>query len=565
MQKYYSDGYVDIYNGHVLDVLRSLPENSIQLVMTSPPYHGLRNNAGSESVWGGEADCKHDFSAEINIPSRHKDGEIADKASYLVDASAYCQDAGQYCVLCKAWRGQLGLEPTWNLYVDHLVEISREIWRVLKPEGSFFLNLGDTFAGSWGHYAHGKNPGLHKHQNYPIDTPPPTSRVGYDKVTRPKQKMLIPYRAAIALQEDGWILRDELTWFKRNSLPSSVKDRFSCTTERIFRFVKSDKTILWRNEDTKEWRDTEPTRDEKYPRGGRYYNEITGEHSWDKPTDMDEWVHLTPVWHGFDYYFELDAVRESYSNSTIERVSQSTVFDQLGGIKQDLLRGNPEHGNASRCNKMVQNVAFNLRVRDVSRGKGGVYAQGGKAAELTASEDEVKRYQYPEKQEWIRPSRQNAPDRHHGSGPTQSADSKYTSPDANARRLAKTRDKLRSEAKVNAETLFPDDLERQQEYTSLAHNSEGHPNGKNPGDMWSVTTSPFKGAHFAVFPEQLCLKPILSCSRPGDIILDPFGGSGTSAVVAKKLGRKAILIDVIESYCEIARKRVEGITLPMEV
>ena len=67
-----------------------------------------------------------------------------------------------------------------------------------------------------------------------------------------------------------------------------------------------------------------------------------------------------------------------------------------------------------------------------------------------------------------------------------------------------------------------------------------HASGKNPGDFWRINTKPFKGAHFAVYPEELCMKPILSSSRIGDVILDPFIGSGTTAVVAKKFGRRFI-------------------------
>ena len=119
------------------------------------------------------------------------------------------------------------------------------------------------------------------------------------------------------------------------------------------------------------------------------------------------------------------------------------------------------------------------------------------------------------------------------------------------------------------------------------HNHAGHPKGKNPGDFWSIPTKPYKGAHFAVYPEEICIRPIKAscpeqvCSkcglpmeshpswcpsckcekpdyRPG-IVLDPMCGSGTTLVVAKKLGRLFIGIDINPVYVEMAKRRLSAI------
>lgn len=84
-----------------------------------------------------------------------------------------------------------------------------------------------------------------------------------------------------------------------------------------------------------------------------------------------------------------------------------------------------------------------------------------------------------------------------------------------------------------------------------------HPLGKNPGDFWEINTKPFPGAHFAVFPETLCERPIKAGCLPDGIVLDPFCGSGTTLVVAKKLGRRYIGIDLVPAYVEIAKMRLE--------
>ena len=82
-----------------------------------------------------------------------------------------------------------------------------------------------------------------------------------------------------------------------------------------------------------------------------------------------------------------------------------------------------------------------------------------------------------------------------------------------------------------------------------------HDTGKNPGDFWIINTRGFKGAHFAVYSEELLDRPILSSSRGGDIVLDPFIGSGTTAVVARKLGRRFLGCDINPEYVKIAVSR----------
>jgi tRNA/tmRNA/rRNA uracil-C5-methylase (TrmA/RlmC/RlmD family) len=93
-------------------------------------------------------------------------------------------------------------------------------------------------------------------------------------------------------------------------------------------------------------------------------------------------------------------------------------------------------------------------------------------------------------------------------------------------------------------------------YCDPLHTKAYHHKGKNPGDFWEINTKPHPFAHFAVYPEEICIKPILSSSRVGDTVLDPFMGSGTTGVVAKKLARNFIGIDINKEYVEIAEKRI---------
>jgi DNA modification methylase len=86
---------------------------------------------------------------------------------------------------------------------------------------------------------------------------------------------------------------------------------------------------------------------------------------------------------------------------------------------------------------------------------------------------------------------------------------------------------------------------------------EGGDGKANPGDVWTIPTQPYPDAHFAVFPPELVRRPILATVPEGGTVLDPFFGSGTTAVMARRLGRKAVGVELSESYCELAAKRFQ--------
>lgn len=130
--------------------------------------------------------------------------------------------------------GQLGLEKHPKEYIENLVKVFRESKKVLKDSGSLWLNLGDTYFGSWG------NMSREQTKDYPKGRPP-SSYAQKDVWLKPKQKMLIPHRTAIALQDDGWLLRNEVIWHKPSHMPSSVRDRLSNSFEYLFHFVKQKK------------------------------------------------------------------------------------------------------------------------------------------------------------------------------------------------------------------------------------------------------------------------------------------------------------------------------------
>lgn len=226
-----------LYNGNCIDILRSLPENSIQCVVTSPPYYGLRNYNIEPIIWG-EKYCKHEFNnEEFRISSGGLNSTTigSGKGQSTNKGSLFKVSTGSFCLNCNAWRGCLGNEPNPKLYVEHLTSIFSEVWRILKKDGIVWLNLGDSYSGGGTHRGK-KNAGLNKS----------AERMGPDHTNsvswlKPKDLIGIPWRVAFALQEFGWWLRSDIIWYKSNCMPSSVKDRCTSAHEYIFMLTKSQK------------------------------------------------------------------------------------------------------------------------------------------------------------------------------------------------------------------------------------------------------------------------------------------------------------------------------------
>lgn len=175
---YYEDDAVTLYLGDTFEVLRALPEGSVDCCVTSPPYFGLRD--------------------------------------YGI--------AGQY-----------GLESSPGEYVARMVEVFGEVLRVLADDGTLWLNIGDSYASTGGGSGVGPNAAVGS-----------TLRQS-DARTRPlttlaaKNLVGIPWRLALALQDGGWILRNDIIWAKPNGMPESVRDRLTNKHEHVFMLAKSQR------------------------------------------------------------------------------------------------------------------------------------------------------------------------------------------------------------------------------------------------------------------------------------------------------------------------------------
>jgi DNA modification methylase len=196
MIPYFQTPSVTLYNRECLAGLRELPDQSVQTCVTSPPYFGLRNYGHPE---------------------------------------------------------QIGLEPTPDLFVAKMVEVFREVKRVLRNDGTLWLNLGDSYASnpaSGGSQSQKMTGGSHQKT--------PKAQYFRPPGLKPKDLIGIPWRVAFALQADGWYLRQDIIWAKPNPMPESVGDRCTKAHEYIFLLSKSPR-YFYDSEAVKETAKSEPS------------------------------------------------------------------------------------------------------------------------------------------------------------------------------------------------------------------------------------------------------------------------------------------------------------------
>jgi DNA modification methylase len=173
--EHYRDEQVTLLLGDTLETLRTLPAASVDCIVTSPPYYGLRDYG----------------------------------------------TAGQY-----------GLEATPATYVETMRGVFAEARRVLADDGTLWLNLGDSYAYPPGSAGRQGSTGQRADREFTAESRPGTRSVP------PKNLLGMPWRVALALQDDGWILRSEIIWAKRNLMPEAVKDRPTRAHEQVFLFAK---------------------------------------------------------------------------------------------------------------------------------------------------------------------------------------------------------------------------------------------------------------------------------------------------------------------------------------
>ena len=357
-----------ILQGHVLEQLRRLPDKSVQLVITSPPFYGKQFYETEPQIWDADPDCDHKWEVYRKFISHGKSKSSTirhagkDKHIEQVKEVEHAK-----CKLCPAWRGELGQEPTYKMFINHLFEIFMEVKRVLRDDGQLWLEIGDSYSGSggWGtKILSGGWPEHNKEDGKASKTPRFPSVLAKQNYPK-KSLMFVPTRLAEKLIDDGgWICRNAGVWVSPNRMSTSAKDRLKNMYSFFFTFTKKGK-----------------------------------------------------------YYSDLEAVK--ILSKTYQTDSRSQKGDRI------------------------------------------IY--DGKSKETST---------YIPSREFV-----------------------------------------------------------------------------NPGDVYYHPCASLSSAHFATFPESLIVDPIKFGSKKGDLVLDPFMGASTTAIVARKLERHYIGIELNPKYIEISKER----------
>lgn len=222
------DKRYEIILGDSLESLKNMPDNSIDCCITSPPYYGLRDYGTGKWV-GGDKNCPHKRLSKYSekTTTGHQQVELAGNVGDAIYKTV--------CPLCGAVRvdRQIGLEETPKEYIEKLVNVFREVKRVLKDDGTLWVNIGDSYnTGPTGSIRSDK-------QKTNVGSGDLTSIKKLTAECKPKDLIGIPWMLAFALRDDGWYLRQDIIWHKPNPMPESVEDRCTKSHEYIFLLSKS--------------------------------------------------------------------------------------------------------------------------------------------------------------------------------------------------------------------------------------------------------------------------------------------------------------------------------------
>ena len=452
---------VKILVGDAITRLRKLEDNSVHCVITSPPYWGMRSYQGGE--------------------------------------------------------GMIGMETTFDEHLDNLLRVFREVRRVLRTDGTCFLNYGDAYAGAGVRMAHHANAGI---SNTVSRNGASTKRIDPTGL-KAKDLMMMPARIALALQADGWWLRSEIPWIKDNPMPESVTDRPTSAHEKVFLLTQSGSPTYWTHRDGKGSR-TQPAPDYVWQ------DKDTGQES---DTAVDGWKRVN-LWRGHDYFWDQEAVRTPMQESSVKRLSQPNFDNQTGGPK-DPMSGNRSH----------RRVLENLKQRGHVRPHDGFNAKwdGMTKAEQGAGGANMRNY--------LVVATHPFPGAHFATFP----------PDLVTPLIKAGTSEHGVCAECGAPWVrmvdkpIPPDHVYSNARTSEDSKVRLSPLGIKRGSGYKMQN--WRNQN----PTQTTgWQPTCACAadvKPA-LCLDPFSGAGTVGLVADRLGRDALLIEISAEYAEMARARI---------
>ena len=241
-----------IIEGDCIKGMATLPDGCVHTCVTSPPYWGLRDY-GTATWEGGDSTCNHVDDVALAERLRQKKSMISvgERMDGSTRTRVHDEQIGNtiqhrdVCPKCGAKRidAQLGAEKTPEAYVENMVNVFREVRRILRDDGTVWLNLGDSYARNGGGVESRMNSidkmGVGQKATYLAGAMQTVNKVPFG--LKSKDLVGIPWRVAFALQADGWYLRQDIIWHKPNPMPESVEDRCTKAHEYIFLLSKSQK------------------------------------------------------------------------------------------------------------------------------------------------------------------------------------------------------------------------------------------------------------------------------------------------------------------------------------
>lgn len=541
-----------ILQGNVLAELQKIPDNSIDTVITSPPYWGLRDyGEQTKIIWDGDENCKHQwnyrqFKQHSGRGDCQKSGKYSEQQS-IPDKKL----KDSVCLKCGAWYGQLGLEPTLDLFIQHLLQITKELYRILKPTGVLFWNHGDCYSGNSSYSSKEKT--IKPYLDPKLPARKRAREVVNQSTIMSKCLCMQNYRLIIKMiDEQNWILRNNIIWNKPNHMPCSVQDRLSNVYEPVFMLVKNNKTQYYYNVKTGQMTDKKP----KVLKEGTDWDWVIKQQLPEglKPSDFNtEWEYrqyirngkqynskepyksntpgCTPkkgkkisYWKSIDYWFDLEAIRVPHAQSSLDRIKQAQIHNEKFDPKRHKHEGKEQPGR--KRSQSPFEILESIKDR-------GLPAGGKNPGDVwnicTHPYSEAHFAVFPEK--LIEPM------------------IKCGCPQWICPKCGKLRIRLTKTEQIVIRKF--EDKGKVKEVLEAKDKRKVTPRSRTGVDTRAIhkTTG---------WSDCFC-----NCSWKPGIVLDPFMGSGTVGVVAKKLDRNFIGIELNKEYIKIAEKRIKKVSRPL--
>lgn len=533
-----------------------IPDASVQCVVTSPPYWGLRAYAGEQAIeWpsvsyapmpglpecnipGCEPGCAHEWGDYVVQPKHSDDGVTGSTlgGGKATQAQAQRQPiAGAYCRKCGGWRGGLGLEPTPEMYIGHLILCLREWRRVLRDDGVVMINLGDSYfgggaqrAGAYGTF--GKAPedclGHGCSSENPCDACQRRARRTSRKGSRNDPTQAVspsaPNHAHTASERGHLPTSDSVRPADHNAdaiLHQQPRLDHADEQPRAVLESTTNESSLPHPEDSRRSATSSsfPSAAGSLPASIRESARRTASRSESQTSDA--------------------AIQDRHSDTQCSAATGDASDDHISGTASDsfsypYFNTTPRHGQAGLKPKDLCGIPWRL-------------AFAAQADGWWLRSDII----------WAKPNPmpESVTDR-----PTRAHE--YVFLLAKSQRYYWDADAVREEHKRLWDSNNGGSMAKT-ELADAAVNGQGHqgwnhkgnyplpnPAGRNLRSVWTIATQPTPFAHFATFPEKLVEPCIKAGSRVGDTVLDPFNGSGTTGKVAVRLGREYVGVDISETY-----------------